>query len=583
VYGKRPTALTSFAVSEDFTSSSPKTQRGEVTAKSADVEVTVQALKSLQIQDGKEQVSIRPGARRALRARDNNVPVQKPEYPKEKPVDRTEQNVLKTDFPSELGTSASKHQSVVTSIPSQEETVETFSRLAGPTPPQTFADSHISPLLSLDYGNSTQLPTSFSSWSATLEPYFNIVKIAEASYGEVYRLCLKHTHPKFTTSDESVLKILPLKPPPTSTRKKTAAQLNRELQMSEVQNVASEVQLLQRMSPIPGFTNFRGVLVLHGRPSKVFADAWKTFNKAQPKGEKSVFPDPSKKSSYREDQLWAVIEMQDAGSDLEHVRLDTVWEVWDVFWGVALALGKGEEEARFEHRDLHLGNICVRSSRKNEKVEEMTVRNIKRKKMGFTGLETTIIDYTLSRAEIGSEEQVAYLDLEQQEDLFEQDASQEYQYEIYRRMRSAVYHGKPTEQYEHLEHTSNASRSAWKDFHPLTSLVWLHFVLHKLLEGPIRWPSKDMEATLGVLHDTEDHSEAQRLAENLEMALTQLEKLLDLGNMPIEGLGSVRDLIAIAVEEGWLEESDVVGSIENGVLPKAVVVNTKKSPTRYRK
>ncbi len=56
--------------------------------------------------------------------------------------------------------------------------------------------------------------------------------------------------------------------------------------------------------------------------------------------------------------------MQDAGTDLESVVMggmdggrevgrregcgDGIWSVWDVFWGVAIALGKGEEEARFE-------------------------------------------------------------------------------------------------------------------------------------------------------------------------------------------------------------------------------------------
>ena len=78
-----------------------------------------------------------------------------------------------------------------------------------------------------------------------------------------------------------------------------------------------------------------------------------------------------------------------------------------------------------------------------------------------------------------------------------------------------------------------------------------------------------MDATLAALHHSEDRRRAQRLAVSLERALIQLRKLLDLGNMPTEGLGTVRDLIAIALEEGWLKESDVVGSIESteGVIP----------------
>lgn len=75
-------------------------------------------------------------------------------------------------------------------------------------------------------------------------------------------------------------------------------------------------------------------------------------------------------------QLWAVIEMEDAGVDLEGfdvvgVGSNTsigdnvttacpggnnwgVFGVWDVFWNVATALAKGEREARFEVRqDRH--------------------------------------------------------------------------------------------------------------------------------------------------------------------------------------------------------------------------------------
>ena len=119
------------------------------------------------------------------------------------------------------------------------------------------------------------------------------------------------------------------------------------------------------MTEIPGFTNLREVRVLQGQPTSSFVTAWRDWNKARPKKDKSIFPDPSRKSNYSEDQLWAVVEMDHAGLDLEHpsVKIDTLWSLWDVFWGVAIALAKGEEDVSFEHRDLHLGNICVTQTR----------------------------------------------------------------------------------------------------------------------------------------------------------------------------------------------------------------------------
>jgi serine/threonine-protein kinase haspin len=214
--------------------------------------------------------------------------------------------------------------------------------------PNLYAD-YTRPLLSLCGDDSARgSPTSFSSWTTSLEKYFQISKIAEASYGEVYRLSLQAPRPGFSRADESVLKIIALKPAPnapSTSQRKAKAQIS---QMSSVANVVSEVQLLQRMTSTPGFTNFREIRVLQGRPCGAFVKAWKDFNNAQKKGEKSYFPDPSRKTSYDDTQLWAVIEMQDAGIDLEHFQINNIWSCWDIFWGVALSLGKGEEEAQFE-------------------------------------------------------------------------------------------------------------------------------------------------------------------------------------------------------------------------------------------
>lgn len=222
-------------------------------------------------------------------------------------------------------------------------------------PPSDPLLSYTQPLLHLCSDPAARTaPLSFSSWSDALQQHFNIVKIAEASYGEVYRLSLQAPTPGLTRSDESVLKIIALKPPPCPPASRAAEK--KAALMSTISQVASEVQLLQRMTSIPGFTNFRDIRVLQGRPPPAFCTAWKSFNKSRRKSQKSIFPDPSRKSSYDDEQLWAVIEMQDAGTDLERLieegteAIGGIWGVWDVFWGVVLALGKGEEGCRFEVR-----------------------------------------------------------------------------------------------------------------------------------------------------------------------------------------------------------------------------------------
>jgi serine/threonine-protein kinase haspin len=436
-----------------------------------------------------------------------------------------------------------------------------------------------SPLLSLA-SDPFAGPTPFSAWSSTLEPYFNIVKIAEASYGEVYRLVLKASHPQFRKSDESVLKILALKPPP-SAKKKSKSQAEKESFMSAVDNVAAEVKLLQRMADIPGFTHFRDIRVLRGKPSPVFAQAWRQFNDDKPDDDKSQFPDPSKRGSYNEQQLWAVIEMQDAGTDLEHVQLHNVFAVWDVFWGVTIALAKGEQEAEFEHRDLHMGNICVKSRKEDEDVgaENARIRVEKHQRLGFTGLETTIIDYTLSRAVTrlteDGEAEVEFLDLATDEALFEGDG--EYQYDMYRCMRSA-------------------KEESWADFNPVTNIIWLHFILHEMLASPwFAWPSSRKKRIPASRAGPSIHtasSTARRItsprtkqiprrvsddklekikAKELEVALKKMKKLLDLEHLADLEVESATSLVCLALEQGWLDDGDVVGEGDTSLASDASV------------
>ena len=213
--------------------------------------------------------------------------------------------------------------------------------------------AYTAPLLKLANDEASRTsPLPFQPWADSIAEFFHVSKFAEASFGEVYRLCLKDPQPGLEEGDESVLKFIALKPPladsnaPEDTRPARGKAAKRRIEhMSNVCDVASEVRLLQHMSSVPGFANFRDIKVMQGRLPAQFVSAWRQFNS---KVKKSDFPDPGRRTSYDEDQLWAIVEMQDAGQDLEGLTLETVWECWDVFWSVALTLAKGEEYAAFE-------------------------------------------------------------------------------------------------------------------------------------------------------------------------------------------------------------------------------------------
>lgn len=57
-----------------------------------------------------------------------------------------------------------------------------------------------------------------------------------------------------------------------------------------------------------------------------------------------------------------------------------------------------------QHRDLHLGNVCIRSTRPDGSMEPPAHAEIARQPspsaFGISALETTIIDYSLSRADL---------------------------------------------------------------------------------------------------------------------------------------------------------------------------------------
>ena len=294
--------------------------------------------------------------------------------------------------------------------------------------------------------------------------------------------------------------------------------------------------------------------------------------------------------------------MQDAGTDLEKLVAQgissNIWVVWDIFWQVVLALAKGEEEAEFEHRDLHLGNICVRTP---ETVDEAKIDPSK--SLGFTTFEATLIDYTISRACMvpasmasayteSQDDSIAYIDLANDPHLFYGDSAEEYQYDIYRYMRGSIYYSSPyasfpndgtstaeqegnanenedeeqepqqptppsTEQMAAIERSTGRS---WRQFHPQTNLVWLHYILYMLLEQ-MSWPAKK-----GPSKKTKPVENARwKRAKELEAALLRVQEELDPGWLGEEGsLGRSGEIVAWAVEEGWLGVGDVVGSAGGG-------------------
>lgn len=133
------------------------------------------------------------------------------------------------------------------------------------------------------------------------------------------------------------------------------------------------------------------------------------------------------------------------------------------FLQVALSLAVAESEFQFEHRDLHWGNILVTPIADKFLTYKLNGKTIE---IATHGIKATIIDYTLSR--LIYKDQCLFQDLAADPELFE--ASGDYQYDIYRLMRSAT-------------------KNYWEVFEPYTNVLWLHYTIDKMIDG-IRYSSR---------------------------------------------------------------------------------------------
>uniref|UniRef100_A0A1I8AWR5 non-specific serine/threonine protein kinase n=1 Tax=Steinernema glaseri TaxID=37863 RepID=A0A1I8AWR5_9BILA len=156
------------------------------------------------------------------------------------------------------------------------------------------------------------------------------------------------------------------------------------------------------------------------------------------------------------DQFYLVMALGFAGQDLEHFKLRRLNEAASIITQLAFSLMIAEEELEFEHRDLHIGNVMV----------DYTDREVVSCTLGGAeyhikthGVRAIVIDFTISR--IRKDRAEMFYDLESDPALF--NGTGDYQFQVYRLMR----------QHNQMD---------WRKFSPYTNLLWLNYLMTKLLE-----------------------------------------------------------------------------------------------------
>ncbi|GAA5890224.1 hypothetical protein JCM8208_002742 [Rhodotorula glutinis] len=330
-------------------------------------------------------------------------------------------------------------------------------------------------------------PSPFSARQSTTAAPWR--KIGEASYSEVFA----------TTDDlgrDVVVKIIPVAAPSRSrTGNARDGALKSDVPLPFVSScdaVRREIEvsgvLGGQEGGIEGFVRFRGAFLVQGAYPDELLSAWDDFKRAQrPVCDEQVRPDVLPST-----QLFALLLLDNAGSALETYKLRSWVESAGVLGQVVEALGRAEDECGFEHRDLHWGNILLQSvatrpapaSSLSHRLAALSLAQPSSATLSplslldptSCGVRATLIDFTLSRCCVPTSTSTStdgdevVFDPFEDDDLFEGEG--EYQFEVYRRMRTLV-EGAQGEKGE----------KAWRKREPRTNVLWLHYLVDKLLHS----------------------------------------------------------------------------------------------------
>lgn len=320
---------------------------------------------------------------------------------------------------------------------------------------------YLRPLTALESVSGTR---DIQLWYAEWTSVCTMSKMSEGSFGSVFRI-----RDKKKSQLETIGKLIPLKA-------KTGVG-SRRASNTTIEAAAREVQLLELMSTVPGFVVFRAAEVLIGPLPRALQDEYRAYT-AREHG--SNCEGSGAETSFPKHQAWLFIEMDNAGFELDTAleeptdtsgllqvsmtgkRFLTVKRTRDIFWGVVEALMHGEQMHSFEHRDLHLSNICVELNKGKELDSGYELVP------PATNVNVTIIDYTLSRATMPDNSLIFHPMSDAS--VFQGDGTVDVQFDIYRHMRELVTSPKTGDR-------------GWDAYLPITNVLWLSLLLRKLM----RW------------------------------------------------------------------------------------------------
>lgn len=221
---------------------------------------------------------------------------------------------------------------------------------------------------------------------------------------------------------------------------------------------------------------------------------------------------------------------------------------------------------------MHEGNLCIKQTRSPRERGPKAGDHF-----GYSGLDITILDYGLSRAEdlsIDYAKPVAF-DLEKDLSLFT--STHASQCKVYRQMRSFMLRGDrkclpPDGHKTPYEEGVNGPLS-WEAYAPYTNVLWLAY-LYEYLLGSFAGDKRELA---GFKKETEE----------------MWAYLNPDAEESVPCFGSAADVVCFGVEAGWLKEEQLLGAgtsmidkEENIILPRDEEeedMSVRRSPRRRQR
>lgn len=388
----------------------------------------------------------------------------------------------------------------------------------------------------------------FQDLGRRLGKQYNCQKLGEGSYADVFYLEPKDEKEARDLEENGglVIKVIPF-----------TVDTSEEFALQDLNAITREIRVLQTLDELHGFSRCRGIHIASGKYPDIFLEAFDAFKYSCPDDALNSHP-----SIYLSDcQLYAILEMDDAGVQIDNLKKPSAFQAFDIFWKTAMILARAESEFEFEHRDLHGGNVCYKPMKLGgpedatlEVIGDMDQRP--ETILGLANLQVTIIDYTLSRAKVrnvGAEQALIIFDpIEYWETSTAEGSKEEevLQIETYRKVRdsakTAEEEAKAAAESEGVEYHA---KDKYERFLPKSNVMWLECML-----GILLLRAADHTGRGAFLPGS------SRAAKKLQVEIWEtLEGVAAFLNeaSPDSLPNSAEDFLAIAVARKWLSQADL--------------------------